>query len=231
MPPVPHTSPLEDDPTLEHDGACIARCAVSDEAIDALVAGLGDTGGPGRRLYGHPALSPLVSPSGPLGALAAFVLGPTARPVRAILFDKTAEANWPLGWHQDRVIAVKQRIEVEGFDAWTRKDGVWHVSPPFAVLADMITMRLHIDVVEDDNAPLLIAPGSHRLGRITEANLDDVVARCGRMTCLAARGDVWVYATPIVHASERAERPDRRRVLQVDYAAVGLPGGLEWMGV
>ncbi len=158
------TSPSDDDPTLEHDGACIARCAVSDEAIDTLVAGLGDASSPGRRLYGHPALPPLVSQSGPLRALAAFVLGPAARPVRTILFDKTAEANWPLGWRQDRVIAVKQRIEVEGFDAWTRKDGVWHVSPPFAVLAGMVTMRLHIDVVDDDNAPLLIAPGSHRLG-------------------------------------------------------------------
>jgi len=39
------------------------------------------------------------------------------------------------------------------------------------------------------------------------------------------------YATPIVHASQAAPVPARRRVLQVDFAAVELPGGLEWLGV
>jgi hypothetical protein len=35
----------------------------------------------------------------------------------------------------------------------------------------------------------------------------------------------------ILHASEAARRPARRRVLQVDYAARDLPGALEWLGV
>jgi hypothetical protein len=219
------------DLTLENDGACLERQAVSDVALGALMASLGDTEGPGARLFGHTAVPPIVSRAGPLGALAARRLGPAARAVRAILFDKTARSNWPLGWHQDRVIAVKDRIEVSGYEPWTRKGGVWHVTPPFEVLAPMLTMRLHIDDVDADNAPLMIARGSHRLGRIAEADLDDVVDSCGRAVCLAQRGDVWLYATPIVHASEVAAKPHRRRVLQVDYAAADLPGGLQWMGV
>ena len=51
------------------------------------------------------------------------------------------------------------------------------------------------------------------------------------MTCVAEAGDVWLYATPILHASEASHRPGHRRVLQVDYAAEELPGGLEWLGV
>jgi len=44
-------------------------------------------------------------------------------------------------------------------------------------------------------------------------------------------GDVWLYATPILHASDAAVEPLHRRVLQVDYAADWLPGGLEWLGI
>jgi len=54
-----------------------------------------------------------------VGSLAAAFLGNHCRPVRAILFDKTADTNWSPAWHQDRTICVKQRIDVEGFGAWT----------------------------------------------------------------------------------------------------------------
>ena len=81
-----------------------------------------------------------------------------------------------------------------------------------------------------DNAPLLIAPGSHRLGRIAETEIDAIVTSKGIVSCLATAGDVWLYATPILHASAMSAGA-RRRVLQVDYAANDLPGGLKWLGV
>jgi ectoine hydroxylase-related dioxygenase (phytanoyl-CoA dioxygenase family) len=153
------------------------------------------------------------------------------RPVRAIFFDKTSEINWTLGWHQDRVIVVRERIDVDGFGPWTRKHGSFHVAPPFEVLAAMTTLRLHLDDVPPSNAPLLIAPGSHREGRVAEKDIGRVVEQCGVERCLAQSGDVWLYATPILHASASASSPARRRVLQVDYAVGGLPGGLEWLGL
>lgn len=69
------------------------------------------------------------------------------------------------------------------------------------------------------NAPLLVAPGSHRLGRMAEADVPAVVQRCGVAACTAVAGDVWLYVTPILHASKAATDPGHRRVLQVDYAA------------
>jgi hypothetical protein len=95
----------------------------------------------------------------------------------------------------------------------------------------MTTLRLHLDPVPETNAPLLIAPKSHLMGRIPEAEVPAVVAHCGVAVCLAGAGDVWCYSTPILHASEAAKTPLRRRVLQVDYATDDLPGGLEWLGV
>lgn len=186
---------------------------------------------PGIRINSVQVLTPLLAPDGCIGAVAASVLGANARPVRAILFDKTPETNWALGWHQDRTICVMERREAPGFGPWTVKAGMQHVAPPYDLLARMVTLRAHLDDVPADNAPLLIAPGSHALGVIPEAEVDEVVRRCGQVACTAEAGDVWLYATPILHASEVAARPTRRRVLQVDYAAEDLPHGLQWLGV
>ncbi len=59
-----------------------------------------------------------------VGSLVGRVLGQNAKPMRAIFFDKTAEANWKVPWHQDLTIAVKEKRETKGFTAWTRKAGV-----------------------------------------------------------------------------------------------------------
>ena len=217
--------------TFARDGAQHLPAALDAAALEVIQAVL-DTLPPGRaglRLHGVAALHPLLAVSGPMGAAAAAVLGPAARPVRAILFDKTAAANWALPWHQDRTIAVQARIDTPGFGPWTRKGGLLHVEPAAALQAGMATLRL--DPVPPGNAPLLVAPGSHRLGRIPEAEVPATVRRCGVATCLAGAGDIWLYATPILHASAATVTPGRRRVLQVDYAAADLPGGLRWLGV
>jgi hypothetical protein len=181
----------------------------------------------GVRLQGLAGLKELLGPK----ALGACVPLEGARPVRAILFDKSEAANWALGWHQDRTIAVARRAEAPAFGPWSVKAGLQHVEPPFALLERMLTMRVHLDAVDAGNAPLLIAPGSHRLGRIAEAEIDAAVARCGTFACLAERGDVWLYATAILHASAASARPARRRVLQADFSADSLPAPLAWLGV
>jgi len=96
---------------------------------------------------------------------------------------------------------------------------------------EMVTVRVHVDAVPEANAPLLVAPGSHKRGRIPTSEIPEVVRQCGIITCLAAAGDIWLYATPILHASDAASQPLHRRVLQIDYAVGQLPGGLEWLGV
>jgi hypothetical protein len=218
--------------TIEHHGAALfpgAALSILGQ-IETRLADL-PADRAGLRLHGIPGLAALLDTGGPIGRLAADRLGGGTRAVRAILFDKNAATNWALGWHQDRTIAVRERHDVPGFGPWSVKAGITHVEPPFALLEAMLTLRIHLDPVLHDNAPLLIAPGSHRLGRIVESDVEASVARCGTVGCTADRGDVWAYATPILHASARAERPARRRVLQVDYSAGILPGALAWLGI
>lgn len=182
---------------------------------------------PGRRLA--PASLAELTSVKRVSAVVAEQLGAGVRPVRVLLLDKHDGANWALGWHQDRTIEVRERRDVAGFGPWTLKQGRLHVTPPIALLERMITARLHVDRVDDDNAPLIVAPGSHRLGLVEESCIADVIAVCGRQRCLAEAGDIWLYATPILHASGRAAPGRRRRVVQIDYSADELPGGLEWV--
>jgi len=222
-----------DNLTLADDGAQLFRAALSRDQLKRLEAVLSHLphDRAGLRLRGVAGLAPVLASTGEMGRYAASVLGAGCQPVRAILFDKTPETNWVVNWHQDRTIAVKQRIAVAGFETWSVKNGMAHVEPPFELLSGMVTLRLHFDPVPTNNAPLLIAPGSHKLGRVAEDNIREVVRRCGTVACLAEPGDIWLYASPILHASEIAAAPTHRRVLHVDFSAGQLPGGLEWLGI
>jgi ectoine hydroxylase-related dioxygenase (phytanoyl-CoA dioxygenase family) len=217
---------------LQDHGAELLRGAAAGDLV-ALLATFArlPTDHAGIRITGVAGLIQFLALDGSIGAIAAHILGASSRPVRAILFDKTADANWSLAWHQDRTICVKRRIDIDGFGPWTTKQGMQHVAPPFELLSRMVTLRVHLDDVPSTNAPLLIAPGSHKYGRVPVDAIDEVVRNFDTYTCLADAGDVWAYATPILHASDAAAIPTRRRVLQLDYAAGGLPGGLEWLGV
>ena len=211
---------------LDRDGARLFPAAFGPAEIAALAVLLSlPADRPGARLGAVPGLAALIAPA---DTIAASILGPAARAVGARLFDKSAERNWALGWHQDRTVPVRERRDAPGFGRWTLKAGIPHCVPPFDYLARSLTLRLHLDPVAADNAPLLVAPGSHRLGPVAEPDVEAAVARFGAQACLAEAGDVWAYATPILHASARALRPARRRVLQLLYSADRLPGGLEW---
>lgn len=186
---------------------------------------------PGARLSDASHLAGRLAATGVVGALAAELTSPETRPVRAVMFDKSAAANWAVAWHQDRVIPVRERCDVEGFGPWTTKDGLTHVAPPFDLLARMVTLRIHLDAVDSGNAPLRIARGSHRLGLVKADEVAISAQNLRTEICLAQAGDVWAYSTPILHASDRADPARRRRVLQVDYADFELPGGLKWLGL
>lgn len=218
---------------LERDGAALHAAALSGDAIETLrvLADNVTSDRPGARLRHATGLHDLLAPSGAIGRVAHAALGDGVRPVRAVMFDKSETANWAVAWHQDRTVPVAERAEAAEFGPWSRKDGVWHVAPPIEVLDRMVTLRAHLDDCDADNAPLLIALGSHRLGKVA-ATAAALEASClPQHVCLASAGDVWIFRTPILHASERAARARRRRVLQVDFAAFDLPAPLRWRGL
>ena len=151
-----------------------------------------------------------------------------ARPVRSILFDKTADSNWLVPWHQDLTIALAQAHERPGWGPWSVKRGVPHARPPAGVLESMITLRLHLDDCPMANGALRIVPGSHRLGVIAAADIAGLREARGEVVCEAAAGTVLFMRPLLLHASSKSTAPARRRVLHVEYAAMDLPAPLRW---
>ena len=77
-----------------------------------------------------------------------------AKPVRIVAFNKSKENNWGVPWHQDRVIAVSEKHEVDGFKNWTKKSNSWHCEPPKKILDQMLFVRIHLDDTDDLNGAM-----------------------------------------------------------------------------
>jgi len=153
-----------------------------------------------------------------LDAIAAQALGEPAIPVNAVLLDKTAGANWKVPGHQDLVMPVEREVDEPGFEGWTIKQGVIHVEPPVTVLETMVALRIHLDDCPSSNGALAVVPGSHRRGKLRDAELSEL-PREAFVPCEALAGDVLLMRPLLVHRSSPAETPAHRRVLHVVYAS------------
>lgn len=156
------------------------------------------------------------------------VLGPAAQLVRSILFNKSDQANWQVAWHQDFAIAVVEKVEVEGYSAWSVKEGVMHVQPPVEVLEQMLSVRVHLDSADETNGALWVSPGSHRLGRLPTSDAAAVAEGNGKCLCAVHAGDVMLMRPLILHASRKATSSMPRRVIHLEFAGISLPKPLAW---
>lgn len=172
-----------------------------------------------HELARSPAVRALVEP----------VIGADCFPVRGIFFDKTPTAPWKVAWHQDLSIAVRERLEVEGFGPWSVKASVVYVQPPARVLEGMLAVRLHLDDCDESNGPLKVLPGSHLSGRLTAEEISHRREDIEPVTCVVARGGAVLMRPLLLHSSPAPSAPRRRRVIHLEFAAAPLPCGLEWL--
>jgi ectoine hydroxylase-related dioxygenase (phytanoyl-CoA dioxygenase family) len=213
---------------IDVDGFALVPAVLSSAEVRNLSAVLGDapTGGH-RGMLAHAEVAELAR-SPKVLALVHSHLSTSARPVRALLFDKSPEANWLVPWHQDLTIAVREQRDVPGFGPWSVKDGVTHVQPPTELLERMLAVRIHLDPVDQSNGALRVLPGTHRLGKLAPEEIDKLRRDRDEVCCTARAGDVLLIRPLVLHASSKAASPTRRRVLHIEYADFDLPHGLDW---
>jgi ectoine hydroxylase-related dioxygenase (phytanoyl-CoA dioxygenase family) len=221
---------------LQSDGFSITGRVLDAVRVDHLrrTAGQGTSlnrGGStygGRNLLALPEVRNLAAERA-IRALIDPIVGSTAIPVRALFFDKTPEANWPVLWHQDLTIAVAERHELEGWGPWSIKAGIPHVEAPPSLLAAMLTIRLHLDDCHAGNGPLRVIPGSHALGRLSRERIQALRQQTKEVTCIAPEGSALLMRPLLLHASSPAITPGHRRVLHIEFAredALSVP--LKW---
>jgi ectoine hydroxylase-related dioxygenase (phytanoyl-CoA dioxygenase family) len=123
-------------------------------------------------------------------------------------------------------VAVRdQTLPSEQFRKPTLKAGVPHVEAPCTLLERMLTLRIHLDDVTDENGPLRVVPGSHRSGKET-------VASPAEPAVIHARSGDVLAMRPLVSHSSGASTPGthrHRRVLHLEFAGCEeLPDGFRW---
>jgi hypothetical protein len=152
-------------------------------------------------------------------------LGANAGVVRGLYFDKPPGHSWALPWHKDYSIAVREHRESAHFTKPTYKAGVPHVIAPQFLLDRMLTVRIHLDAMTDENGPLRVIPGSHR----EYQQIDDSHPHAVTLHCLA--GDALLMRPLVTHASGHSAPATlaHRRIVHLECAAdAELPDDLEW---
>ena len=231
----------EEKAKLDADGFVVKDHHLRDQMVNSLIASIaagdawgGDAAGVRRKRGVAFARRNLLSVASVRSFLASDevrslheFIAPDSIPVRAILFDKTGDANWTVPWHQDRSIAVRQRIDIEGFGPWSNKSGVIHVQPPLEILRRMVTLRFSLDACDVENGPLRAIAGTHQ-AILNPATLDDAARHRPQSICTTDVGGVVMMRPLLLHASSPAKRVGHRRVLHVEFGPPELPGGLQW---
>lgn len=215
---------------FEKDGRIWLRQAISEEDLAAFDDAIAVQSKPGQRLHFTAALRTGLGSNGSL-MKAVRQIDPDTKPVRAVAFNKSSEANWGVPWHQDRVIVLSDKADIAGYSNWSRKSGAWHCEPPSHILDRILFVRVHLDDTDDLNGAMEIAVGSHKQGIVAADRAAIEAAKCPIEVCKAKRGDVLVLKMLTLHASKPAKNPSGRRVLRVDFSSSELPKPLRWAGL
>jgi ectoine hydroxylase-related dioxygenase (phytanoyl-CoA dioxygenase family) len=80
----------------------------------------------------------------------------------------------------------------------------------------MRNCRIFDDRTTSEDGPLEIFPGSHRRGRIEQAEIPAATANGNWLPLTGACGDLMVLSPLLLHRSRRATTPSGRRVLQLE---------------
>ena len=133
------------------------------------------------------------------------ILGPEFGLVRGLYFDKHPERTWSLGWHKDTAIAVTTHgMESRHFSRPTVKAGIPHVIASDAILRNMLTLRIHLDEVTNENGPLRVVPQSH------EARDCEGTGTESAKIILAERGEILAMRPLLSHGSGASDPGTKR---------------------
>jgi len=198
-----------------------AHCAQLAGAVDVVVGAM-----PGsRNILDVPRFRELAATLQAHSDIAA-LLPLAAVAVQCTLFDKSAEINWLVGFHQDLSIPVQDKVVHAECSGWSTKEGVLYTQPPVRLLQSLVAVRVHLDDCGPESGPLRVVPRSHGHGRLSDDEMKSLRRQHGEVTCIARSGDVLVMRPLLLHSSPRAQKQSRRRVLHFVFGPPELPCGL-----
>jgi ectoine hydroxylase-related dioxygenase (phytanoyl-CoA dioxygenase family) len=209
--------------SVEQHGFAVVPGVFSPRELIPLVVSLADLAPHSaragvRHVLGHPAVSVIARHQRLLG-MAQEILGQSAFPFRATLFDKSPDSNWLITWHQDTALPLRERHETPGWGPWSVKEGVTYAHAPASALWRVLALRVHLDESTEENGPLRVLPGTHSMGVLSDDAISQLATETSAVKCLVPKGGVLVMRPLLIHASSKSQpEASSRRVLHVEYA-------------
>jgi hypothetical protein len=170
-----------------------------------------------------PGVLPIILNKG-LKDLLGFIFGESYFVSKSIYFDKPEKSNWFVAWHRDLTISVNTKVLLPGFTNWTRKHNQFAVQPPFFILKENFTIRIHLDDTDKGNGALRVVAGSHVANDLTVGNFSGKT----EVICNVKAGGVMIMRPLLMHASNRTVNNKRRRVIHIEFSNAILPSEIEW---
>jgi hypothetical protein len=211
----------------EHGFACVPR-VVPEELCKELGVAFAVDEAAGRRLLLREPLIATVVQHLRTSSPASGVLSANAVAVQCSLFSKSDASNWLVPPHQDLSIPVAERVPGAECGGWSEKEGLLFVQPPVDVLSQLVAIRIQLDSPSRDSGELLVAPGTHRVGRIPASKVGGVASISSMHVCVVPRAGALVMRPLLVHASRKAAKGTVRRVLHLLFGPPVLSHGLRW---
>lgn len=147
-------------------------------------------------------------------------------PVKSIYFDKPADSNWFVAYHQDLTISVNKKTELEGYSLWTVKQGQFAVQPPVGILENIVTIRIHLDDTDENNGALNVLKESQLKGICRPETID--MDQETEHICCVKKGGLMLMKPLLMHSSHRSTNGKRRRVIHIEFSNIVLPADLVW---
>lgn len=214
--------------SFERDGFDIIVPGLAPDELEALRREFPPDAPNRRNLFTFSPLLEEFVASASFSRHAAEILGPNCFAVRAVFFNKIVKSNWHVPWHQDIGVPLRERRNVDGFSAFTVKDGIIHANAPGEVLAKLVVLRLHLDDATSANGAMRLVAGSHAAGRLHDDEIDSWAAKGREVQPEIPAGGILRLRPLLLHASAHSSSDAPRRVIHIEYASEALPGGLAW---
>ena len=161
-----------------------------------------------------------------LGAVLKQLLGDKYFVVKSIYFDKPHTSNWFVSYHQDLTISVDKKVSLAGFDFWTTKQNQFAVQPPFNILENVVTIRIHLDDTDENNGALKVVPRSDVKGIYRPETIDWTIEK--EVSCNVSKGGIMLMKPLLLHSSGRTTNNRQRRVIHIEFSNLELPPELSW---
>jgi ectoine hydroxylase-related dioxygenase (phytanoyl-CoA dioxygenase family) len=146
--------------------------------------------------------------------------------VKSIYFDKPANSNWFVCYHQDLTISVDKKLDLNGFELWTKKQNQFAVQPPLEILKDNVTIRIHLDDTNKENGALKVIPKSHLKGIYRPQTIDWSIE--AETFCNVNKGGIMLMKPLLLHSSNKTTNNNKRRVVHIEFSRQSLPHNLDW---